>query len=503
MQNAPTTAKALLVEDDPSTLEALCEFLTRAGFEVSTAATLEEARGALFQREFDLLVTDMLLPDGNALALLREVEQTRQMLDVVFITGNASVDSAVEAFRGGVVDYLTKPVDPRRLRRILDGARRKAELYGQLKGLRGDLRELGRFGKIVGGSPAMQALYDQIQRVAPTQASVFISGPTGTGKELVAETVHTLSMRSAGPFVPVNCGAMSPGLIESELFGHERGSFTGAARRHRGLFERAHRGTLFLDEITEMPAELQTKLLRALESRMIQRVGGDELIPIDVRVIAATNRDPQQAVAGHQLREDLLYRLLVFPIQMAPLSQREGDIELLARHFLKELNRTASKPKRFTEGAIDVLRNHTWPGNVRELRNVVERSFIMSGECIDCRSIPLFPNEPPTAVSARSKPSGWLGIAVGSSIADAERLLLFATLEALDGDKRRAASQLGISLKTLYNRLNRYRRRNGSPASKSSGVPVPVPVPTTPTVLRREPPLEAPGTAASLSGSPS
>jgi two-component system, NtrC family, response regulator AtoC len=450
-------ATALLVEDDLANLDALGEFVSRAGFEVSSASTLEKARRELSERRFNLLVTDLCLPDGSSLDLLTDLEQSGQTLDIVFVTGQASVDSAVEAFRGGAVDYLTKPIDLGRLRKILDSARRKAELQDQVESLRQELRDLGRFGSIVGVSPQMQDVYDQIQRVAPTEASVFIVGSTGTGKELIAETVHNLSRRSSGPFVPVNCGAMSPNLIESELFGHERGSFTGAAKRHHGLFERASGGSLFLDEITEMPLELQVKLLRALESRRIQRVGGDALIGTDVRVIAATNRDPQQAVADGLLREDLLYRLLVFPIRLPPLSQREGDIDLIAVHFLNEMNRASNTSKRFTEDALEVLRHYPWPGNVRELRNVVERSYIMGGERIDVSSVPLHRDLSGPPVIEKGE-ADTLSIDVGMSIADAEKILLLATLDQCDGNKRKAAEQLGISLKTLYNRLNSYGR---------------------------------------------
>jgi two-component system, NtrC family, response regulator AtoC len=457
-------ATALLVEDDLANLEALGEFVSRAGFEVSSASTLEKARRALGEQRFNILLTDLCLPDGSALELLPDLEQGGQQLDVVFVTGQASVDSAIEAFRGGAVDYLTKPIDLGRLRKILDNAKRTAELQDQVQNLRQELRELGRFGKMIGSSPQMQAVYDQIQRVAPTDASVFVIGPTGTGKELVAETVHALSRRASGAFVPVNCGAMSPNLIESELFGHERGSFTGAAKRHKGLFERAKGGTLFLDEITEMPLELQVKLLRALESRTIQRVGGDGLIETDVRVIAATNRDPQRAVADNVLREDLLYRLLVFPIQLPPLAQREGDVELIANHFLADLNRNAGTTKRLGESALDLLRRYPWPGNVRELRNVVERSYIMGADRIEAEAVPFHaelvtpPSSPPiqAAGTAAGLTVDELGIEVGMSIAEAERILLMATLDQFDGNKRKAAEQLGISLKTLYNRLNSY-----------------------------------------------
>jgi DNA-binding NtrC family response regulator len=296
----------------------------------------------------------------------------------------------------------------------------------------------------------MQGVYDLIAKVAPTDVPVLVVGETGTGKELAAETVHGMSRRRDGPFVPVNCGAIAPGLIESELFGHERGSFTGADRAHRGYFEKANRGTLFLDEITEMPAELQVKLLRVLETGAVERVGSGDGVRVDVRVVAATNRRPEQAVADGRLREDLLYRLNAFPIVLPPLRERGDDVALLAEHFLGALNDgSEGEPKAFTRPALARLRAHSWPGNVRELRNVVQRAFILAPNDIDMDALPLGVWE------ERSDTS--LMVRVGTSIEEAEKRLILATLEHCAGDKKRAAERLGISLKTLYNRLAVYR----------------------------------------------
>jgi DNA-binding NtrC family response regulator len=308
---------------------------------------------------------------------------------------------------------------------------------------------MGRFGGMVGASDAMQRAYDLIVRVAPTSSTVLIVGETGTGKELVAETIHQLSRRSAEPFVPINCGAVSPTLIESELFGHERGSFTGADRKRKGIFERAHGGTLFLDEITEMPSELQVRLLRVLETGTLTRVGGDEAITADVRVLAATNRDPGNAVKDGKLREDLHYRLNVFPIEVPPLRERHGDISLLAKHFLERLNNEAGTTKSFTPAALERLEEHHWPGNVRELKNAIERAHIIAADRIDSDSLPLR-----DLATAATEASGQLP--VGSSIADVEQQLILATMERCRGDKKRAAEILGISLKTLYNKLGSY-----------------------------------------------
>jgi DNA-binding NtrC family response regulator len=301
---------------------------------------------------------------------------------------------------------------------------------------------------MVGASAAMQRVYDLVARIARTEATVLIIGDTGTGKELVAQTFHSMSRRAKAPFVPVNCGAVSPTLIESELFGHERGSFTGAERVHRGFFERANRGTLFLDEITEMPQELQVKLLRVLETGSLSRVGGNEIIKVDVRVVAATNRRPEEAVASGKLREDLLYRLNVLPVELPPLRDRRDDVELLAEHFLELLNKESGTAKRFTPPALLRLRSYNWPGNVREMRNAIQRAYILSENDIDLESLPLS--------SEAESPASGLVVKVGTSIAEAERRLVLATLEHFQGDKKKTAAVLKISLKTLYNRLNVY-----------------------------------------------
>jgi DNA-binding NtrC family response regulator len=293
----------------------------------------------------------------------------------------------------------------------------------------------------------MQRVYDMISKVAPTDATVLLLGETGTGKELMAETIHGLSRRHKEPFLPINCGAVSPNLIESELFGHERGSFTGADRQHKGYFERANRGTLFLDEITEMPPELQVKLLRVLETGKVTRIGGNEAFSVDVRVIAATNRRPEEAVAKGKLREDLHYRLNVFPIGLPPLRDRREDVELLAQHFLASLNKEHDTAKEFTRPAVNRLKSHNWPGNVRELKNLVHRAFILADEHIGLDALPL---------GVQESSGSSLNVKVGTSLGEAERRLILATLEDCEGDKKKAAEVLGISLKTLYNRLNLY-----------------------------------------------
>jgi two-component system response regulator AtoC len=440
--------RALIVDDDLEVLQVLAEFVKREGFVASVASTIAQAREEIAANPPDILLVDIQLPDGSGLDLLDGLQQAADP-EVVLITGNASVETAVDALRRGVTDYLTKPVDFARLKMALANLARALEMKGQIGQLRTELRKLGRFGPLVGASPAMQKVYDLIGRVARTDASVFITGETGTGKEVVAQTIHGLSRRSKEVFLPIDCGAVSATLIESELFGHDRGSFTGADRLHRGFFERAHRGTLFLDEITEMPVELQVKLLRVLETSTITRVGGSQAVKIDVRIIAATNRRVEDAVAAGKLRADLFYRLNVFPITLPPLRERGDDLERLAEHFLGELNAAEGTPKQLTPAGRKLLRRHDWPGNLRELKNALQRGFLLADEGQDVELI----------VEARAveKPSASLLMPVATSIAEAERLLILANLDKFGGDKKKVAAALHISLNTLYSRLSEYK----------------------------------------------
>jgi DNA-binding NtrC family response regulator len=439
----------LIVEDDPNLRAALVALVSREGALPREAATLEEARKALAEAPLDAVLVDLTLPDGSGLDLLGDRE-ARGAPEYIVVTGDASAETAVQALKRGALDYLTKPIDRARLRSVLANVQRTRVLKEDVVDLRGQLREFGRFGRLVGRSEAMQKVYELIERVAPTDAGVFLTGESGTGKELVAETVHLLSRRRARAFVAVNCGAMAPTLIESELFGHEKGSFTGADRRRTGYFERADGGTLFLDEITEMPQELQVKLLRVLEIGAVTRVGSTEPTPVNVRVLAASNRDPAEAVSSGRLREDLFYRLDVFPIELPPLRARGEDTALLAEHFLQLVNARDGSRKQFTPGALARLQALPWPGNVRELKNVVERSAILADTTIQAGMLPLPHADVPIAEEAT------LSVRVGTPLGEIERRVILATLESLDGNKRRTAEVLGISLKTLYNRLNVY-----------------------------------------------
>src|ERR671915_2632382 len=449
----------LIVDDDPEQLEWLSDFVKAEGFTVAKATSLRTARIQLTQMRPEVLLTDLQLPDGNGIELVDDLE-SRDATEVVMITGHATVESAVNALRAGATDYLVKPVDMERLRSILQRVPGTHELRAEIGELRQELRGLGRFGHMIGSSPIMQKLYDQLARVAPTSATVLLIGESGTGKELAAQTIHDLSRRKKAPFLPLNCGAVSPQLIESELFGHEKGSFTGADRQHKGYFERAHGGTLFLDEITEMPQELQVKLLRVLESGTFTRVGTTTPISADVRVLAATNRSPEGAVADGKLREDLYHRLNVFPIAMPPLRERGTDIELLAEHFLDMLNKQESASKKFAPATIAALYAHSWPGNVRELKNYVQRAFILADDVIDA-------NLAPAAVAAPES-APLLSVRVGTTLEEVSRRLIEATL-AECGSKRKAADMLGISLKTLYNRLAAYKANE--PATEDDDLP--------------------------------
>jgi two-component system, NtrC family, response regulator AtoC len=440
----------LIVDDDLGFRLGLSKVVKDEGFAVAGAGTLKQAREEIAVSLPDIVLVDLQLPDGSGLDLLEDFEGTASP-EVVLITGNASVETAVEALRHGAADYLTKPVDIARVKMALGNVTRTLQMKGEIGSLRTELRKLGRFGPLVGASPAMQSIYDLIARVAKTNASIILTGETGTGKEVVARTIHDLSRRSKAPFLPMNCGAVSANLIESELFGHERGSFTGAERMHRGYFERAQGGTLFLDEIAEMPLDLQVRLLRVLETSAVTRVGGSDSFQVDVRIIAASNHRIENAIAAGKLREDLLYRLNVFHIRIPPLRERGDDIELLADEFLKELNAGEGTAKRFTRACLDRLRQYHWPGNVRELKNVVQRAFIIAEGDLGVDSLSIEITEQQDA------PASSLVVRVGIPMAEMERRLILATLEHCEGNKPKVADILGISVKTLYNRLREYK----------------------------------------------
>ncbi len=442
---------ALIVDDDSDTAEMLAELVASQGFTASTARTMRDARRQLATNVPDVVFLDLILPDGKGTELFNDKAALADT-EVVLITGHASLETSIEALRLGATDYLIKPVSPGQVQGILERVMRPGQLQAEISDLRVELDRSGRFGDMWGGSPSMKRVYEQVSRVAATAVTVLIQGESGTGKELVAQTIHSLSRRRSRPFLAINCGAISPHLMESEIFGHEKGSFTGANRQHLGFFERAHGGTLFLDEITEMPPDLQVKLLRVLETGTFNRVGSTETQRADVRVLGATNRVPERAVVDGKLREDLLYRLNVFPLRLPPLRERREDIALLADHFLAEICKEEGKEKRLSKSAYERMNDYDWPGNVRELRNVVQRAYVMaSGATISDEWLEL--------QAGRSSPANTetiLSVRIGTTLADVERELIFATLEHFEGHKERTAAALGVSLKTLYNRLKEY-----------------------------------------------
>jgi DNA-binding NtrC family response regulator len=455
---------ALIVDDDADSLESLRALVAAESFTVATARTLRDARRQLALQPPDLVLLDLRLPDGSGLDLFTDPALLSES-EVVLVTGHASLDTSIQALRLGAADYLVKPIALKQLQGVLSRVTRPSVLRAEVADLGRMLDERGYFGPLCGRSEAMQRVYEQVTRVAATGVTVLVTGESGTGKELVAQTVHELSRRRRQPFLAVNCGAISPSLIESEIFGHEKGSFTGAERQHLGFFERAAGGTLFLDEITEMPLDLQVKLLRVLETGRFMRVGSTVAIDADVRIVAATNRRPDLAVAEGRLREDLYYRLAVFPIELPPLRERLEDVPALAAHFLQAIGRTEGAPKRFAPEAIAALARHRWPGNVRELRNAVQRAYVMApGPTTE--SVPWLAGAgsgaPAPADREPDRAAGPVAraltvtLSVGMSMAVAERRLILATLEACARNKERTAATLGISLKTLYNRLKEY-----------------------------------------------
>ena len=441
--------KALVVEDDPGARRALAELLVELGHEPAEAGSVAGALASLEGDPPDVAIVDLGLPDGDGLEVVRAAPGATAVL---VLTGQGSVRNAVEAMKAGAHDFLVKPLRLPQLRAaldLLDGRAARPPVGPSRSGGDG-------LGELLGSSPPMKEVLRLLARVAPSDAPVFLWGESGTGKEVAARTLHSLSRRAAGPFVGVNCGAISPNLVESELFGHEKGAFTGAERRREGTFELARRGTLFLDEVTEMPLEMQVKLLRVLETRAFRRVGGTEERDVDVRVVASTNRDVLEAVASGVLREDLYYRLAVFPLRLPPLRERLADVPVLALEFLRRVEAEEGRGIRDIEPeALAHFGRHAWPGNVRELRNAIHRAYVLS----DPPAISGEAAEAVLAAPAPSLPGGATGeafavpVRVGDTARVAERKLLEATLAAVGGDKRAAAEMLGLSLKTVYNKL--------------------------------------------------
>jgi two-component system response regulator HydG len=440
--------KVLIVDDEKVHRYMLYSMLTDWGWSCQEAGDGETAVEAVRQGPFDIILMDVCMDPMDGLEALRQIHAINPSIPVIMMTAYSSIDSAVEAIKLGAHDYLTKPIDFERLRQTLEvamGHRQqpdKAELSE---------KPFGEDGRIIGSSAPMQTLWEMIVQVAPTEATVLITGDSGTGKELVASALHYKSKRKKGPFIKVNCAALSETLLESELFGHEKGAFTGADRRREGCFVQAQEGTLFLDEIGETTPAMQAKLLRVLQEHELQRVGGQDIITVDVRIVTATNRDLEAEVKTGNFREDLYYRLNVVALNMPSLRDREGDIPLLADFFLRNF---AKRNKREVQGitpeCMDILNRYPWPGNVRELENAIERGVIlMRGDYLDLDGLPM-------AVQ------NWAGMnpkkeeEQPSTLREAERVLILKTLEETNGNRSEAARRLQITRKTLLNKLKRY-----------------------------------------------
>ncbi len=464
--------RVLVVEDEPGARGALAELLVELGHEARVAATVAEALPQL--ADCDACLTDLQLPDGEGLDVVRAARELPLPRDVVVLTGHGSVRTAVDAMKAGAFDFLMKPLRAAQLATVLEllASSKDTEAHASAP-----LGAESRLGLLVGSSPSMKEVFRIVSRIARSDAPVMITGESGTGKEVTASSVHLLSRRRERAFVGVNCGALSPNLVESELFGHERGAFTGADKRRVGYFELARGGTLFLDEVTEMAPELQVKLLRVLESRTFRRVGGNDELDVDVRLVASSNRDLHEAVRSGVLREDLYYRLNVLPIALPPLRDRREDLGELCRHLLGLIDeREGSGMKAIETGAMEELARHDWPGNVRELRNVLHRAYVLSDPPqISCEAVRLtlagarapqrggtvaIPHSEPVAGASSVPGSGedreLVPVYVGDSLEDAEKRLIAATLRATKGNKRLASETLKVSLKTVYNKIKDY-----------------------------------------------
>jgi len=456
--------KVLIVEDEENERTGLAELVSSWGYLAETARDGEEGLEKASQWTPAIVVTDLKMPRMGGIELLERLAEQAQTVAVVVVTAQGTIDSAVQAMRMGAYDYITKPIDTNRLRTILQNASSLLGTRAELEATRRKLRDTGSLGRLSGGSRKMQEIFRLIEMVAPSTASVLITGASGTGKELVARTIHELSPRRDRPFVAINCAAIPETLIESEIFGHEKGAFTGALERRTGCFELAEGGTLLLDEIGEMPVGTQAKLLRVLEDRKLRRLGSKVETSVDVRVLAATNKVPDDAVARGEIRSDLYYRLNVFNIHMPPLREHKEDITDLVQLLLSEMNaKHARKVSTVSEAVLNLFNNYSWPGNVREMRNTLERAVIVcDGPVIETRHLPPGFGHAPLRTSANDPDAVRLG--VGTTVEEAEKMLIIKTLEATSNNKTRAAEILGISLKTLHNKLKEY----GSAASDAA-----------------------------------
>jgi len=449
----------------------LAELISGWGYRTETARDGVEGWEKALVFDPAIVVTDLKMPRMDGIGLLTKLAEEgsgfNANLAVVVLTAMGSIELAVDAMKLGAYDFLSKPVDPTRLRTILANATRQRETQIELEVVRRRLRETGVLGGLVGSSKPMREIFGLIEQIAPSNVSVLITGESGTGKELVARTLHTLSPRKSRPFVAVNCAAIPETLIESEIFGHEKGAFTGAVERRAGCFELANGGTLLLDELAEMPAGTQAKLLRVLEERKLRRLGARTEQDVDVRVLAATNRDPNEAVADGHLRADLFYRLNVFHIDMPPLRRHMDDLPAMVDVMIGEMNQKHSRRvSGVAPSMLDRLMSYDWPGNARELRNTMERAVILcpDGSPVDVGHLPPGFGKSQQAAALPGDAS-MIQMRIGSTVDEAERVLILRTLESMGQNKTRAAEILGVSLKTLHNKLKEYNRVPGDQPS--------------------------------------
>src|SRR5579864_8447801 len=451
-----TQEKVLIVEDEENERTGLAELVSAWGYRTESAKDGAEGLEKFASWNPGIVVTDIKMPRMTGMELLERIAAHPQKAAVILLTAQGSIELAVDAMKSGAYDFIPKPVDPARLRTILANALRQRGTEMELEATRRKLRDTGVLGHLIGSSKTMQEVFRLVEMVAPSTASVLITGESGTGKELVARSIHELSPRKNKPFVAINCSAIPETLIESEIFGHEKGAFTGALERRAGCFELAEEGTLLLDEIGEMPIGTQAKLLRVLEDRKLRRLGSKAETTVDVRVLAATNKVPEDAVANGQLRNDLYYRLNVFNIHLPPLRDHKEDIPHLVEALLKEMR---AKHDRDAGGVSDTVmemfKGYNWPGNVRELRNALERAVIVcEGALIEPRHLP--PNFGTSGVRVPASDGEGIRLEVGTTVGEAEKMLILKTLAATNNNKTRAAEVLGISLKTLHNKLKEY-----------------------------------------------
>jgi DNA-binding NtrC family response regulator len=455
----PGAARVLIVDDEETQRNGLASMITSWGFSAETAADGQEALEKLNNGAVQVLLTDLMMPRMDGFELLKRLGTQGNVPPAIVLTAFGNIETAIATIHDlGAFWFLEKPIQPAALRILLERAASQSRLAEETERLQRQLQYQGVLVDLVGASASMQQVFSLIRQVAPSKAAVLVTGESGTGKELVARAIHHLSPRRGGPFVAINCAAMPETLMESELFGHEKGAFTGAVERRAGCFELAQHGTLLLDELAEMAVGTQAKLLRVLEDSRVRRLGGKNEIVVDVRIIAATNKNVDEALRKGELREDLYYRLNVFQMDLPPLRQREGDIPLLVEALIRDLNRKhGCKVTDASKEVIDILERHNWPGNVRELRNVLERSVIIAGEGpITPVHLPHFGVGSGARPPANLKEIDAVRLPVGTTVNEAEKALIQLTLQHTKNNKTRAAEILGISLKTLFNKLKEY-----------------------------------------------